>query len=448
MSLNGRLDVLPRVWFGAHTRRAPAFRTCGIAGFYLAVLTTLAAGLLSGRSVLILAAASVACALSFFAYAIARKWITGFEQLVLLEQVWFAELVSFGFLYAIGAPPLAYLDAIAVGLCFFLVGGRAGCTVAGCCHGRPSSVGMVYGKEHAENGFPEHLVGVRLFPVQLIEAFGLLVIGVSSLVAIPFAEPGTVFVWFLVAYAVMRFGLEGLRGDVRPHLFGLSQSRWMAIAELAVALVIAEGSLAFTPVTITSGALLFTALACALVWFAIDPRRRSLSKRHLDELRAAVHQRLSGPLSGEAQVGLTSRGVSFAVSKNAALAHVSLSLRDADDLLALTELAGRAFPELELESAVYSKTRLLHFQISPAIKAERDLTLDRSRPLYGRIVRVLQRAATQPLEPIVVVQQPVALPVALAAQPPQVAAPPPPPPPPQPVASHEERQRYFGQGAV
>lgn len=437
MSLNGLLDALPRVWLDASTRRVPAFRSSGVAGFYLAVIATLGAGFLSGRSVLVLAACSVVCAISFFAYAMARKRITGQERLVLLEQVWFTELVCFGFLTAIGVPPLAYLDAIAIGLCFFLAGGRAGCTMAGCCHGRPSSVGLVYGEEHVLHGFPEHLRGVRLFPVQLLEGLGLLAIGFTGLAAIAFAAPGAVFVWFLIAYAVMRFGFEGLRGDERPHLFGLSQSRWMAIAELAVALILAEGGVALELKSIVAAGLLVAALLAAVIAHAFDPRRALFSARHLDELRAGVQARLAG-LSAEARLGTTSRGVSFAVSKNATLAHVSISMRENDDLYALTELAGRAFAELELDSAVYSRTRILHFQLSPAIAATRDPAYNRGPQLYGRIVRSLQQpvlmtTATAP----VVVEQPVKV---VVEQPVKVA--------PAPAKAPEDRRSYFGQGAA
>lgn len=469
MSTNDLLGALPRVWLDVSNRRVPAFRSGGIAGFYLAVIATLGAGFLSGRSVLLLAACSALCAFSFFAYALARKWITGRERLVLLEQVWFTELVCFGFLTALGVPPLAYLDAIAVGLCFFLAGGRAGCTLAGCCHGRPSSVGLIYGEEHVAHGFPEHLRGVRLFPVQILEGLSLLVIGFIGLAAIAFATPGTVFVWFLIAYAVMRFGFEGLRGDPRPHLFGFSQSRWMALIELALALALFEGGLAsgtiaLNTAAIAAAALLGAALIAALVVQAYDPRRALLSAKHLDELRARVQERLAA-ITAEAQLGTTSRGMSFAVSKSATQAHVSISLRDLDDLFALTVLAGRAFPELELDSAVYSRTRILHFQISPAIAASRDPAYDRAPQLYGRIVRAQQQAAIAPQPspnttaiafappPAVVVAAPpviaappvVAAPAMVAAPAPVVSiaatvAPPPPPPP-----ASDDRRRYFGQ---
>ena len=35
--------------------------------------------------------------------------------------------------------PSPYLDATALGLGAFLACGRVGCTLAGCCHGRPAS---------------------------------------------------------------------------------------------------------------------------------------------------------------------------------------------------------------------------------------------------------------------------------------------------------------------
>jgi hypothetical protein len=110
--VNALLDRLPRTRVGTCSREAPAFRTCGVTGFYLAVGAALAGGLLAGRELLLVAALCLACALSFFAYVYARVWITGRETLVLLEQVWTAEACCALALWALRAPVLAYLDVI------------------------------------------------------------------------------------------------------------------------------------------------------------------------------------------------------------------------------------------------------------------------------------------------------------------------------------------------
>lgn len=75
---------------GLYTREVPTFRTCGITGFYVALLVLFAGGLITGRSLLVLAVLALVSGLSFFVYTYLRMWITGREELVLLEHVWFA----------------------------------------------------------------------------------------------------------------------------------------------------------------------------------------------------------------------------------------------------------------------------------------------------------------------------------------------------------------------
>src|SRR5439155_15663713 len=236
--LNAALDRLPRTHVASAAREAPAFRASGVTGFYGALLALTAGGLLAGRSWLVLAAIALVAAASFFVWAFVRRAVSGREEVVLLEHVWFAEACVAGGLAAIGEPVLPYLDVLAVALCVFLAGGRIGCLVAGCCFGRPSSLGIRYGPEAADDGFPRHLVGVRLLPVPAFEAAGLLVLGAAGLAALPPAHAGVVFPVFLASYAVLRFGLEALRGDRRPHVLGLSVNRWMCVTELGVALTI------------------------------------------------------------------------------------------------------------------------------------------------------------------------------------------------------------------
>jgi hypothetical protein len=115
-AVNRWLDRLPRTRVGIGGREAPAFRTCGITGYYAGVMLTMGAGLAGRRSLLALAGVCAVCALSFFAWALARRAVTGHEEIVLLEHVWFAEVCSAAFLAAIGVPVLAHLDAMAVGL--------------------------------------------------------------------------------------------------------------------------------------------------------------------------------------------------------------------------------------------------------------------------------------------------------------------------------------------
>jgi hypothetical protein len=361
MSVNGLFDRLPRTRFGRATREVPAFRACGVTGFYVAVVLTLGGGLLAGLSLLVLCVVCAACGLSFFVYAYVRRWMGGAENLVLLEHVWFAEACAAGVLWALGEPVLAYLDPVAVGLCFFLAAGRIGCLLVGCCHGRPSSVGIRYGEEAARDGFPRHLVGVRLFPVPAVEAAALVAIGTTGLLALHWSAPGTVFTWFLVSYSVVRFGLEGLRGDARPHLLGLSVNRWMCVAELSFGVALwthEHGGFGTEEIAMACGllALLVAALAARAV---LDPRGELLGEEHVAELRG-----LADAEPGAPSAQTTSHGVVVASTPapdGMPLSHVSLSLASGThDVELLCDLAARALPGAVIESAVLSDGTVLH----------------------------------------------------------------------------------------
>jgi len=401
--LNAALDSLPLPRLNVLGREVPTFRTCGITGFYVALLVLFGAGLLSGRSLLVLAALALVSGLSFFAYTYLRMWITGREELVLLEHVWFALACNSGALLWMSEPVLPYLDLVSVALCPFLAAGRVGCTLVGCCHGQPSSFGITYDEACARDGFTRHLVGVRLFPVPAIEGVGLLVIGAIGLVALPFAQPGKVFAWYLISYSVMRFGLEGIRGDVRPHFLGLSQARWMAIIEVGLVLHLTAGEHRL-PALVTYAALFATLAGALAIRWRRNWRRPLLTPAHIHELRELVRsevERTGNVAFAHPRLRTTSQqttaGISVSGSPSVSAAYVSLSLPSGrSDLPALCELAGRAFPELILNSTRFTAGRVLHLLVPLPLRsgeADGNREQDRGRSLYGSVVRQLQCGA-------------------------------------------------------
>ncbi|WP_224242392.1 prolipoprotein diacylglyceryl transferase family protein [Hyalangium gracile] len=396
-SLNRFLDSLPRTRFGRGSTEVPVHRTCGIVGYYVAVITTLGAGLIAGRSLLVLAVLSGVCALSFFIYTWLRRAITGHEELVLLEHVWFALACATGTLLLLGESVVAYLDAVAVGLAFFLTGGRVGCLFVGCCHGKPSALGIRYPESCASDGFPRYLVGIRLFPVQAIEAVGLTIIGLVGLVALPFEPaPGRVLVWFLMGYAVMRFGLEGLRGDKRPHLLGLSQARWMSLVEVTLAVVLIERARPGFPDVRDLAMLGFLAalmVASLALRHALEPRRHLLAPAHLEEVRSATTACLEEAVPDAPGSKRTSRGVTVVASPAPGApgaAHVSLSLSlERPRVELLCELAATAFPKLDPGMARLTQDSILYLALPPPAAIEA-LPPVAWTELYGNVVRQLQ----------------------------------------------------------
>jgi hypothetical protein len=213
-------------------RTIPAFRSIGIMGFHVAFVAALLTAIRTDFPLVVTAGLSATAALSFFAWGLLRRAVTGTEQLVLLEHVWVAFALVAAYLWYAGASMLSGLDVLAVGLAPFLAFGRIGCFVVGCCHGTPVQTGIRYGADH--DHLPPWLIGRRLRPVPLLETGGLLVIFAISLLLVG-GPPGALTVWFLAAYSVLRFGTEALRGDVRPHVGPVSVARLMSIVQLGAA---------------------------------------------------------------------------------------------------------------------------------------------------------------------------------------------------------------------
>lgn len=399
-SINSFFDSLPRPRLSCTGREEPTYLACGVAGFYFAVIVIFGGGLLAGRSLLVIALLGLVSGLSFYAYAYLRMWVVGHEEIVLLEHVWFTFACVTVTLWFLREPVLPYLDIISAALSFFLAAGRIGCTLVGCCHGHPSSIGITYPKECASDGFPNHLTGVRLFPVPTIEAAGLFVIGVTGVIALPLAQPGKVFVWFLLAYSVMRFGLEGLRADPRPHFLGLSQARWMAIIEVALALRLTAGDRSASLLAVYAPLFATLVLVLAYRWRR-DWRRLLLESAHVREVRELARAQYEGGSPGHVALPMpraTSRRVTVAVSSAETVlpgaAHISISLPDGrGDLLLVCELAARAFPRLIIAAAQSTSGKVLHL-FAPVPLADNDAdaqTVERiSETLYGSIVRRLQ----------------------------------------------------------
>ena len=287
---NARLDQLPRTQFFFGGRKVPAFRGLAVFGYYLAVLLGLLTALLSGLSLLAALGLAAVCALSFFAWAYVRRALSGHEELVLLEHLWFALLCCtlFGVAAELSLPN--YLDLISAPVALFLAAGRLGCLTVGCCHGVPASVGIVYPEDiPLAQESSRWRIGIRLLPVPALEAAALMAIALGALLLLILGPPGSALAWFLCSYAVVRFGIEGLRGDKRPHLFGLSQARWMSLVQLLAALVWAQSALAAVD-TPRTALISIGVLALSAVIATIFARPESVyTQEQTKELGEAMH---------------------------------------------------------------------------------------------------------------------------------------------------------------
>jgi Prolipoprotein diacylglyceryl transferase len=226
-------SVRPEIRVQGHA--VSAFRICGCTGLAVAVVLTAALVRHDGLSMPALAAIALAAVAVFITLALAVKVITGIESLTYYHHQFAVLAAAAGLSACLGRPVLPYLDVTSLGVGAFLVFGRVGCLLVGCCHGKPSRWGPRYRTAHVEAGFPACYAGVRLLPVQLLEAAWVAIaVLVGTDLFLRGSTPGTTLGWYLMAYACGRFGLEFLRGDWgRPYLWGFSEAQWTSLILVA-----------------------------------------------------------------------------------------------------------------------------------------------------------------------------------------------------------------------
>lgn len=211
---------------------APAYLALGVFGLAVAFTAFFALGSWLAVPLSLLVVLLVASLVIFVGAGLLRRAITRQKRNhVLWEDVLLASIAG-GFLaHAMHQPVWRALDLLSVGIGAFMVFGRLGCLFGGCCHGRPSRIGIAY---REPNAVAEPLFGLRLFPVQLVEAIWLLSITAVGAVIAVLAPPGTAVWWWFVAYGAGRFVLEFARGDLgRLRVGPLTEAQWLAIAVVA-----------------------------------------------------------------------------------------------------------------------------------------------------------------------------------------------------------------------
>jgi hypothetical protein len=224
------LDAVARPEIRIGRWGAPAFHFCGVTGLLLAFVQSAVLVLRLGLSPLVLVGVTAIAVATFFVVIGVTKVITG-EEVIIYYHHELAVLAATGsFVWSIGQPVFPYLSITLLGIGLFLACGRIGCFLVGCCHGRPSRWGVRYRSEHAAAGFPSCYVGVRLIPVQLIEAALVFTTVMAGSVQMFLGQPpGWILTWYTILYGWGRFCLEFLRGDGdRPYYLGFSEAQWIS----------------------------------------------------------------------------------------------------------------------------------------------------------------------------------------------------------------------------
>jgi prolipoprotein diacylglyceryltransferase len=125
------------------------------------------------------------------------------------------------------------LDVLAASFAFPLASAKIGCFLQGCCYGKPGP-GIRF--TWLDRDHPCSLQ--TCFPTQLLDLVLYAAIGVLLLVfLLRSMQRGRLLLWFVLLYALGRFGSEFTRGDdVGGKLYGLSPVQIVLIASLLVSL--------------------------------------------------------------------------------------------------------------------------------------------------------------------------------------------------------------------
>ncbi len=218
----------PKLNINFYNKKIKLFHFWGVLGFICGVSLGIALTLGVGLPLWVLAIMSLCGAATFFAHVFIQKIITGNESLVYYRHEIAILSVCSLMLWLIHQPVIPFLEITLLGVGTFLAFGRIGCFNVGCCHGRPSKVGFSYTHQHAEEGFPHYYVGIKIFPLPLVESFFVTItVIVGAFLFLGKFPQGTVLIWYTVFYGAVRFVLEFFRGDPeRPYLHGLSEAQW------------------------------------------------------------------------------------------------------------------------------------------------------------------------------------------------------------------------------
>jgi hypothetical protein len=292
-------------------RRKPAFRVCGTTGLLLSVMVSLELAWVRHLEIGVVLGLTFVCCASFLALVMVRKIMFGEERLVYYHHEIAALLAAAVSLMIAGRPVLPYVDISVLSIGIFLLCGRIGCLLVGCCHGRPALWGPRYRLEHVAAGFESCFAGVRLFPVPALEALCvLLIVGVGSGFVAAGRPPGDTLAWYTITYAVGRFGFEFLRGDPdRPFWKGSSEAQWtsLLLGGLAVSAELG-GRLPFHAWHVFATLLLLGLTILNALRQTVD--RRLVHPRHIQEVAEALSRLAPAPADGRGIcVLVTSLGV-------------------------------------------------------------------------------------------------------------------------------------------
>jgi prolipoprotein diacylglyceryltransferase len=393
--LSRSLDRLVRPTIHLGRTTISAFQFCGYIGLTLAIIVAMTLTAMNGLSYVITSLIVVAAVLTFLTLAMATKILLGEERLIYYHHEIAVMSVATLLLLALKQPPLPYLDITILGIGSFLVCGRIGCLMVGCCHGRPNAWGVAYGDEHKRAGFPSYYVGVRLFPSPLVEAVWVLFVVAIGIYLTVTSAPGATVAWYVLMYDLGRFSFEFLRGDAaRPYLWGFSEAQWISLFLMFV--VVGAEFVGILPFQLWHSVLALTLASVVVVIFLYrkfsGSDYRFLQAGHVAEMAQTLQQVSEPDLaskghaqyhSGGLRQGRTSLGVQIVAGtanvEGARLDHYSISNPEGAEskktLQSLVTLVWRLRPEARPYRLIEGNSGVLHVLLQPGSSDEKHKVL-------------------------------------------------------------------------
>ena len=158
------------------------------------------------------------------------KAITGAEVYNFHHYLFVVISTAAAILWLMGQPVLRNLDVVIIAVGVTYACGRFACLRGGCCYGRPFAWGFCYPATYLEQGLPPGLIGVKLFPSQLLESLWMwATTAIATALLLRSSQPGFAFTWFVVLYAAGRFFSDFYRLEAGCCVRGLSEAQIASI---------------------------------------------------------------------------------------------------------------------------------------------------------------------------------------------------------------------------
>lgn len=344
VSISRLMDKVVRPEVKIFGRRVSGYFCFVVVGLMHAIALAMVLTFVSGASALVTIGMVCLNVIILLSFAMATKIAWGFERYTFYHYMAMVLFCTPFLLRAFNQPVFPYLDLLSLALILNLAIGRIGCFIVGCCHGKPCKWGVLYGKKHIHSMFTPFYLGVRLFPLQLLELVLVLAIVAAGSWMFVASPGGYAFTWVVISYGLVRYILEFYRGDAgRPFLKGFSEAQWTSL--ILMLIVVAIEFIGFVPFQtwhlVATAATLISMIVIAIIrYYYAAPVHRIMNPNHIRELSELItnlsndlnHQSRTITRQQKVHVGCTSLGiqVSVGVLNNASsfIHHYSFSFKE------------------------------------------------------------------------------------------------------------------------